>query len=196
MKTVTALRPAGPGRVVVDLDGEPWRRISAEAAVGVGLRPGLPLDRERARRLARALRREVALGAALGALRHRDHTAATLDERLASRGITPTERARTLGTLAAAGLVDDARVAHSRAATLAGRGCGDLMIRDDLERRGVPVGLVADAVAALEPERERAVAFAARRGRSPRTLRALAAKGFAEESLEGLVAELDADAIG
>lgn len=196
MKTVTALRPAGPGRVVIDLDGEPWRRVSAEAAVGVGLAPGVPLDRERARRLARALRREAALGTALKALRYRDHTVSTLEARLSARGVAPVERARALETLADTGLVDDERVARSRAATLAERGCGDAMIRDDLERRGVAVELVEAALAGLEPEGERARALVAGRGGSVKALRSLAAKGFAEDSLEPLVARFDREALG
>lgn len=196
MKTVTALRPAGPGRVVVELDGEPWRRISAEAAVGAGLRPGVPLDRPRIRTLARALRREAALGTALRALRHHDHTAASLDDRLAARGVAPAERLRALDTLTGVGLLDDARVARSRAAALAGRGCGDVMIREDLERRGLAGALVDDAIGALEPERERARALAERKGVSGRTVRALAAKGFDESSLEPLVAAIDPEALG
>lgn len=196
MKTVTALRPAGPGRVVIDLDGEPWRRVSAEAAVGVGLAPGVPLDRERARRLARALRREAALGTALKALRYRDHTVSTLEARLSARGVAPVERARALETLADTGLVDDERVARSRAATLAERGCGDAMIRDDLERRGVAVELVEAALAGLEPEGKRARALVAGRGGSVKALRSLAAKGFAEDSLEPLVARFDREALG
>lgn len=196
MKTVTALRPAGPGRVVIDLDGEPWRRVSAEAAVGVGLAPGVPLDRDRARRLARALRREAALSTALKALRHRDHTASTLAERLSARRVAPVEQARVLETLAATGLVDDARVARSRAASLVERGCGDAMIRDDLERRGVVAVLVEEVLAGLEPEAERARTLAAKRGGGVEALRTLAAKGFAEDSLEPLVASLDREALG
>lgn len=193
---VTALRPAGPGRVVIDLDGEPWRRVSAEAAVGVGLAPGVPLDRDRARRLAQALRREAALGTALKALHHRDHTASTLEQRLVARRVAPAERARALEALAAAGLVDDGRVARSRAASLVERDCGDAMIRDDLERRGVAAVLVEEVLAGLEPEAERARTIAARRGGGVKALRTLAAKGFAEDSLEPLVASLDREALG
>lgn len=196
MKLVTALRPAGPGRVVIDLDGAPWRRVSAEVAVGVGLAPGVLLDRERARRLARALRREAALGTALRALRARDHTVSTLDARLSARGVAPVERARALETLTDAGLVDDARVARSRAETLAERGCGDAMIRDDLQRSGVALELIDAALAGLAPERERVQALTARRGGGAKLLRSLLAKGFAEESLESLVASVDGEALG
>ena len=196
MKQVTALRPAGPGRVVIDLDGEPWRRVSAEVAVGVGLAPGVSLDRARARRLGRALRREAALSTALNALRHGDHTASTLIARLAARGIAPEERSRALETLTDSGLIDDARVARSRAATLADRGCGDAMIRDDLDQRGIEPGLVEEAIGELEPERERALALGTGRGGGIKTIRSLAAKGFTEDSLEPLVAILDADALG
>lgn len=196
MKKVTALRPAGPGRVVIDLDGEAWRRVSVEAAVRAGLAPGVLLDRPRARRLGRALRREAALGTALRALHHGDHTVATLDARLAARGIAPRERSRALETLTGSGLVDDARVARSRAVILAERGCGDAMIRDDLERRGVATELVEEALAALEPERERARALATRYGGGTKAIRSLAAKGFAEDSLAPLIAIFDHEALG
>ena len=196
MKKVTALRPAGPGRVVIDLDGEAWRRVPVEAAVRAGLAPGVLLDRARARRLGRALRREAALGTALRALHHGDHTVATLDARLAARGIAPGERSRALETLTDSGLVDDARVARRRAVILAERGCGDAMIRDDLERRGVATELVEEALAALESERERARALATRCGGGTKAIRSLAAKGFAEDSLAPLIAILDHEALG
>ena len=55
-----------------------------------------------------------------------------------------------------AGLVDDRRFALQRAEQLASRGSGDLLIGDDLERQGVPPELVRLAIAALEPEADRA----------------------------------------
>jgi SOS response regulatory protein OraA/RecX len=98
--------------------------------------------------------------------------------------------------LARAGYVDDARFAHGRAAALARRGAGDALIREDLERQGVPREAAEAALAALEPERVRAERVAAARGRTPRTLRFLAAKGFAEESLEPLVADSERGTVG
>jgi hypothetical protein len=53
------------------------------------------------------------------------------------------------------------------------------------------VPLIAAAVASLEPEEERARRVIDRLGPSPRTLRRLASKGFREETLEPLVADVE-----
>jgi hypothetical protein len=44
--------------------------------------------------------------------------------------------------------------------------------------------VIEDAVAALEPESERAGPLIARRGTGPRTARYLAGRGFGEDSVE------------
>jgi SOS response regulatory protein OraA/RecX len=199
-RTVTALRPAGPSRFAVELDGAPWRTLPREVVHRAGLVVGLELDRERLRMLRRELRRSEALGAALTALRYRDHSRASLTERLERRGVAPAQRLETLGVLSRAGMVDDQRVAYGRAAALATRGAGDRLIADDLARKGIAPDLIAAALAALEPERERAARVVEQRGRSPRTARYLAAQGFSQETLEPLlerlVADFGGDAIG
>jgi regulatory protein len=188
---VTALRARGPGRIAVELDAGPWRVVPLEAVLAAGLTVGEELDRQRARVLRRELRRLEARDVALRALARRDHTRASLDRRLAQRGATATVRRETVAAAERAGLVDDARFASGRAALLAARGAGDAMIEDDLARRGVPEGAIRAAIAGLEPEPARAEAIVAAHGRSPRTLRRLAAKGFSEESLEPFVADPD-----
>lgn len=189
MPRVTALRAPRPGRVAVELDGARWRTLPLEVVVRVGLTVGEELDRARLRLLRRELRRHEALAAATGALRHRDHSARSLSRKLESRGVTAAEREATLGTLERAGLVDDARFAGSRALTLAERGWGNMAIRADLERHGVDGEPLDAALAGLAPERDRALALAARQGGGARTARWLAARGFDEGALEGLVAE-------
>jgi SOS response regulatory protein OraA/RecX len=186
---VTALRKSGRDRVAVELDGAPWRVLPLEPVVRAGLATGVALDRSRARQLRGELRRADALRAGLNALKHSDHTATTLRRRLAARGVAPAQQDAAIGTLARAGLVDDARFAQGRAAALAARGAGDELIRADLESRGVASELTADVIALLEPETERARRVVAAEGRSPRVLRKLAAKGFSEEALEGLIAD-------
>jgi len=193
---VTALRVRGPGRVAVDLDGRPWRVVPLEAVYAAGLSVGSALDRAPARALRRELRRLEAQGVALRALRARDHTAASLEQRLADRGTARTVRQETIEAVQRAGLVDDRRFAASRAALLAQRGAGDLLIADDLEHHGVSVDTARIAMGELEPEPARAAALIEARGRSPKTARFLAAKGFSDESLEALVADLGAEAIG
>lgn len=192
MKTVTALRAAGPGRVHVELDGESWRTIPLEAALRSRLADGVPLDRERAAALARELRRLAALRAATGALRHRDRSVAELAERLEQRGVAAADRERTLQTLQRAGLVDDDRFAHGRARSLAARGSGDALIRDDLERRNVATEAVDAALASLEPEHVRAMQIASARGAGAKTARYLAARGFEEDAISAAIAPVSA----
>ena len=199
MPSVTRLRAVGRGRAAVELDGVPWRTFPTAVVQRAGLAEGMELDRARLRMLRHELRRAGALDASVAALHQRDHTTSSLDERLARRGVPPVQRQEALAVLGRAGLVDDARFARGRAAALAARGAGDLLVADDLARRGLAPELIASALAALEPERERAARLVAERGLSPQTARFLASKGFDQETLEplldGLVADAGRDAI-
>jgi SOS response regulatory protein OraA/RecX len=78
-------------------------------------------------------------------------------------------------------------LAHRRAAALAERGLGDAAIRFRLERDGIEREFVEPALAELEPEYDRAVRLAARRGPAPKTARWLAARGFAPDSIEAAI---------
>jgi regulatory protein len=126
---------------------------------------------------------------ALRALRFRDRSTAELDMRLEQRGVAAAEREQALETLERIGYVDDERFARTRAEQLAARGSGDALIRYDLERRGLAAEHVDAALAALEPERERAAEIAGRRGRTVKTARYLASRGFGADALEGIVAQ-------
>lgn len=188
MPVVTALKEQSRGRVAVELDGAPWRLVPTDAVVRTNLFVGRALDRQTARSLGRELRRSRALDVALRTLRHRDVSRARLDARLGDRGAGPAARADALEALESAGLIDDARVAAGRASALAARGYGDAAIRFALEGEGLGPELVAEALAALEPEAERARALVARRGEGPKAIRWLAARGFEAATLEDLVA--------
>jgi regulatory protein len=128
---------------------------------------------------------------ALRALRHRDRSTAELDVRLEQRGIGAAEREQALATLERIGYVDDERFARSRAEQLAARGSGDALIRHDLEGRGIAAEHIEAALDALESERERAARLAEERGRSVKTARYLASRGFGADALDGLVAQED-----
>lgn len=132
---------------------------------------------------------EDAVETALRALRHRDRSSAELDARLSRAGVGEAVRREALETLERIGYVDDDRVARQRAEELAARGAGDLLIRHDLEGRGLDSETVEGALALLEPERERAARIVERRGGGPRTARYLASKGFGQEALEATVAQ-------
>jgi SOS response regulatory protein OraA/RecX len=181
---VTALRAARAGRVRVEVDGEPWRIVPVEAAARAGLVMGIELDRPRLRSLARELRRSQALGVATRALARRDLSEQGLRERLSRAGVDRTGEEDALGTLRSAGLVDDGRFAVIRAESLAERGFGDAGIRFDLERQGVGAEEIENALAELQPERDRAEEIVASRGGGPATARYLARRGFDEEAVE------------
>ena len=131
---------------------------------------------------------------ALRSLRHRDRSAAQIDDQLAARGVSEDERVEALATLARTGLVDDHRFADTRAEQLAERGAGDAFIRHDLLRAGVDAELVEHALSTLDGEPERAERIVARRGSGAKTARYLAGKGFSEEVIHAVVARGGDDA--
>jgi SOS response regulatory protein OraA/RecX len=137
-----------------------------------------------------------ALEVAMRALRHRDLSMADVDRKLAAQGYDDGARAQALETLRRTGLADDRRFAESRAAVLASRGSGDAHIRYELERAGVEAELVRDVVGSLEPEEVRAQRVVERRGSSPKTMRYLATRGFASETLSAVVAHGSHDTLG
>lgn len=190
MPRVTALT-AVRGRVAVELDGAAWRTLPVSAVSEAGLGVGEELDRVRARALGRALRRDRAQRVALRALERRDHSRASLEERLERAGVAADDRRDVLASAERSGLLDDVRFAEMRAHVLAVRGSGDLLVLDDLVRHGIDERVARDAVSRLEPESCRAARIVAERGRSPRTVRYLVARGFTEDTVEGLVAELE-----
>lgn len=186
--TVTAIEPKRRGRVLVHLDGDPWRELPLEVVARTPIRVGTVLDRPALRELGRELRRAEALGVATRALGRREHSHASLDDRLRRAGVAEAARGEALETLERVGYVDDTRFAERRAEQLASRDWGDAAIAADLERQGVGADARAGALAALEPERERALRIAGVRGQTPKTGAYLARKGFSEDALEPFVA--------
>jgi SOS response regulatory protein OraA/RecX len=176
--------------VLVELDGERWRTITVDVAARSGLSVGLELDRERLRRLRRELRRGEALDAGVRAFSRRDRSAESLRGVLARKGFAMADCEEAVETLRRHGALDDGRFAAMRAAALAERGLGDAAIVFKLEQEGLDAQSVAGAMAALEPERDRADRLAARRGRTPKTARWLVARGFDADSVEAAVARV------
>jgi SOS response regulatory protein OraA/RecX len=184
--TVTGLRERKRGRVAVELDGKPWRVLPADAVVRTALTVGRKLDRPKARELAREVRRANALAAAKRSLAASGRSERALEQRLALAGHSAAAREEAIASLGRAGIVDDARLAENRAEVLARRGYGDAGIRADLRRRLIADDIAADAVAALEPELERAHRLLAGQSLTPALLRRLSARGFSRDALEAV----------
>lgn len=127
-------------------------------------------------------RRTDAVDAAARLLRHGDRSRAELEQRLAQRGIDADAAHDALDTLERVGVLDDERTASLRASALAERGYGDLWIRADLERRGLPA---AAALAELDPERERVNRLVAAKSVGPAWL---ARRGFDSEIVAAVAA--------
>ncbi|HKD94286.1 MAG TPA: RecX family transcriptional regulator, partial [Gaiellaceae bacterium] len=117
-----------------------------------------------------------------------------LEHRLARAGHSGAARAEALASLDRAGLVDDARVAESRAELLARRGYGDAAIRADLRRRLVEPEAAAAAVAALEPESERLRRLLEAQSVTPALLRRLAGRGFSRDALDDVASSFAQEA--
>ena len=181
---VTALKAASRGRVRVDLDGAPWRTVPPEVVLAAGLHVGLRLERPHLRTLRRELRSREALAKASRLIARRDLSEAGLREELRRRRVAPAAEGETVSKLVAAGAVDDERLAFRRAEFLTERGAGDLMVRADLESRGIAPTVIERAVEALPREHERARGIVESRGPGPATARYLARKGFGDDVLE------------
>jgi SOS response regulatory protein OraA/RecX len=124
------------------------------------------------------------------ALEHRDRSRRQLDERLTRAGVDDAGRAEALETLERVGYLDDARYAHTRAASLAGRGYGDDGILHLLGKDGVAPEEAIGALAGLVPERDRAAEIVARLGPGPKTAAHLGRKGFGEDAVEAAAGEV------
>jgi SOS response regulatory protein OraA/RecX len=165
--------------------------VPDEVVVRCGLRAGLSLERPLLRDLRRALRRSEALDAAVRTVARRDVSTSRLRRRLDGRGIARHEAETAVETLASAGVVDDERLARSRARGLADRGWGDAAIAARLEHEGLPAEAVTAALAELPSERERAVGLAAGAPDRRAAWRLLGRRGFALETIEEVLGPLD-----
>ena len=190
---LTALRRAGPGRVALEVDGEPWRHVPDDVVVRARLGEGLELDRATLRRIREELARARGMAVAARALTRRDASEREVRARLARARVGPATAADVVASLERAGAVDDGRLARSRASALAERGYGDAAIVTRLEAAGVDESVARAALVELPPEHERARALAERGYERTKAARLLARRGFAPEVVEDVVGPLDSD---
>jgi regulatory protein len=132
-----------------------------------------------------------ALALAMRALARREHTRRSLRARLLRAGIEAEQAEIVVDELVRTGLLDEVRFARERARVLAVRGKGDAAIRFELDRDGIEAAEIELALAALEPERERAARLVGRRGATTATARLLASRGFDDDLVTALVAPDD-----
>jgi len=104
---------------------------------------------------------------ALNLLARRDHTTVELQRKLAARGFSAAAIAAVIEQLAGQGYLDDRRFAErwTEAAIRNGRGYG-LRILQELQKRGIPREIAAEAVAAAAaeyPEHDSLAAIVSRR---------------------------------
>jgi len=181
---ITGLREISTSDVLVELDGAPWRKIPLSAAARAGLSIGKRIEREDLRLLGRELRRAEALTKATRMLARRPLPRALLEERLEKKGVAPVALEEAVSVLEQAHYLNDHAYSLDRAESLAERGYGNAAIRYILEQERVESELVAEALAALEPELKRAQALLAGAADTRRVLRRLATRGFSAETLE------------
>jgi SOS response regulatory protein OraA/RecX len=191
---LTAVRRTGRGRVALEVDGQAWRKVPEEVVLRAGLASGDELDRPALRRLRAELRRLEALATATRALARQDLSRARLSDRLRTSGVAPAEETQTLALLESNGLLNDRRLAVTRAAALAERGWGDDAIVARLESQSLEPEDVRAALASLPPECERAATLAAGTDNRRSTGQLLARRGFSPDSIEFVVGVLDEDA--
>jgi SOS response regulatory protein OraA/RecX len=166
------------------VDGEPWRTVPDEVVVRCGLRAGLELDRPLLRALRRELLHAEAVAIAARTLRRRDVSTKRLTERLSRAGVPPSAGTSAIGTLAEARILDDARLAASRAAVLAERGWGDAAIAARLTAEGIGEEDAREAIEGLTSEAARAADIAAAVNDARKTWALLTRRGFGESTIE------------
>ena len=164
--TITAIEPQvrHPERRSIFLDGEFAMGVDAEVIARTGLRVGQELTFAELQELARVEERRAARDAALTLLGHRDRSARELERRLLRKGFEPEVVAEVIEQLERRELVDDRRFARTWVQGHTGsRPYGPDRLAAALRARGVDREAIAEAVAAIDPETEAALALRAGR---------------------------------
>jgi SOS response regulatory protein OraA/RecX len=186
MPEITGLREVSKNAVLVELDGESWRKIPLTAAARARLRVGKRLEREELRLLGREIRRAEALNKATRMLARRPLSRALLEDRLEKKGVAPVAREEAVEALEQAQYLNDHSYALERAASLAEHGYGNAAVRYILEHERVASELIEEAVSSLDSELSRAQVIARAIPDRKRLLGRLARRGFSAGIIEDL----------
>lgn len=131
------------------------------------------------------------LDAAYGLLARGERFRAEIQRELDRKGLGE-EAEAVMARLESRGMLDEFRAARTHAVARQGkRAAGDALIRAELEARGAPAEAIGDALAACEPEVDRAHALLVAGSRSThppaRQARFLASRGFEADTIESVL---------
>jgi SOS response regulatory protein OraA/RecX len=167
--------------------------VPDDVVVRCALRAGVELNRTLLRNLRRELRHAEAIAVAGRTLRRQDVSTNRLSERLARAGVAPSTAKSAVDVLVEAKILDDARVAASRARALAERGWGDAAIAARLEAEGFAEDEARQAIRTLPAETSRAAEVAGRVPDRRKAWTLLARRGFDETTVETVLGEWTSD---
>jgi SOS response regulatory protein OraA/RecX len=170
--------------------------VPDEVVIRCGLAANVTLERPLLRQLRTELRKAEALAVAGRALRTRDLSHRRVRDRLERAGVPPAAEQSALAALAAAGVLDDSRLAFRRAHTLAERGWGNAAVAERLRGEGIGEHAIQPALADLEPELDRAARLVASAGGAAKAWALLSRRGFDPDTIEALVDPLDGTECG
>jgi regulatory protein len=190
MPRVTRLEPerTRSRRWVIELDGDPWRRLPRVAVQKLGLELDDDVSPDQLDEQLHRLEPGLARERALYLVSARERSSAELAGKLAEDGFADEVSGDVVRDFVSRGLVDDERYAEMLTRSLvSGRGFGRGRVTRELKRRGVPAEVASaavDSACPAEDELDRALDAARRlaRGRSlgaQKLAARLARRGFA-----------------
>ncbi len=208
MPTISAIEPQRrKGRLNVFVDGQFVIGVGEAVAADLGLRVGREMTAEALREVAGAEEVHKATEAALGLLEVRGRAAREIETRLKQKGYEESVIASVIERLRRLELLDDALFARqwveARSRAGGSRPLGRRRLSTELFQKGVAKDQVAEAVAAVSDDDERALAREAARKKvrhipaDPDTLRAerqklmgfLQRRGFGWETVKAVTLE-------
>ena len=165
MSIVTQIteHPRKPGRYVIDVDGQEFAVVSADALAETKTRIGVVLDDSRAAQLREASDVTEAYDRALNLLAFRARSARELQRRLIQKGVTADRADKVIARLREVGLIDDADFARQVARSKVSSGASRRRLHQELFKRGVARNVADEAVdQVIEEENVDEVAVAER----------------------------------
>lgn len=153
MITLTELKQTGHERFLARFDTGEEVRVTLNNVTDLGLYAGLQLDAEAMERLRASASRAKCRERALRIIGARPMSEKELRDRLTQKGETPEDAEDAVDWLRDLRLLDDAEYAAMCVRHYAGKGFGEMRIRNELYRRGVPKDLWEAALAQL-PEQD------------------------------------------